>query len=123
MATIEKLKVKIVKNGKPDSSGEVEVLHWTKRDRILRATAGLLIGWTVAAFSIVVPIVHFVTVPGFFIVGIIACLALYGSTEGAKGGKGICPECKQEFRIEGGRSVPFDDVCNHCRAHFRIEGV
>ena len=123
MATDEQLKVKIKKSGLPTTSGEVTLKHFEKSDRMWRGTKGLTIGWVLAMFSIFVPILHFILVPGFFILGIVLFFAMSAETETIAGGQGVCPDCKQEFRIEGGRDLPFDDVCNHCRAHFKIEKI
>jgi hypothetical protein len=121
MATTETFRVNITKNGQTLSTGEVTRKHFDKADRMGRGLKGLVIGWSLAIVSILVPILHFFLVPGFFILGIVLFFAMSAETETIVGGTGVCPECKKEFNIEGGRAVPFEDVCNHCRAHFKIE--
>src|SRR4051812_43899270 len=120
MATTETVPVNIVKNGQVVSKGEVTRTRWSKGDRVFRGARVGAVCFGLAVFSVLVPILHFVLVPGFLLLGVLMFLSFYGQEEGYTGGKGVCPECHKEFEIVAGRKLPFNDLCNHCRAHFEI---
>lgn len=122
MAVIEIVKVVIRKGDLAPREGEVKIGHWDKKDRIWRSLRVLAICWTIAVGCVLVPILHFVLVPFFLIIGPVLSWAIFMESRGALGGSGICPECGREFSIvEGKLKFPFSDVCNHCRAHVEID--
>jgi len=88
--------------GFPDTTA---VLHFERHDpgsRGRRAVLALLACWALAAVTILVPIAHFVLVPGFFVAGIV--LFARRLREGATivGVQGVCPYCKEERSFVAG---------------------
>ncbi len=120
---IEKIvRVKLTKGNLPETNGQVKLITWDKNERVWRASKALMICWFLAVGGILIPILHFVIVPFFLLLGPLLFFVLYSESKGQLGGKGICPECKKEFDIEPGKKTfPFDDVCNHCKAHSQID--
>jgi hypothetical protein len=117
----ESIPVRIVKNTESSSTGQIVFRERDRAERLWRAARTLAIFWTLAIFSILIPLLHFVLVPGFLLLGAFMFFGIYSEHISNLGGKGICPECKKEFDIVGGKSLPYDDICNLCRAHFKIE--
>ena len=88
--------------GFPDTSATI---HFERHDpgaRGRRAALALTACWALAAVTILVPIAHFVLVPGFFGAGIV--LFVRRLREGATivGVQGVCPYCKEERSFVAG---------------------
>jgi hypothetical protein len=123
MGKEEVVAVRLVKN-QSTTTGELKMVVWSKHERMWRAGRALAICWSLALFCVLIPVLHFVLVPFFLLLGPFVAFALYSDELGQLGGSGICPECKKEFNIVSGKKkFPFDDVCNHCRAHFTVEKI
>ena len=99
------------------SSLEVEHLNVGVRAR--RAVLRLLICWVLAGVSVLVPLMHFVLVPGFFIAGfVLATLAFRGTVE-VRSPKIACPKCAQVTPIEAGSTGwPVTIWCAACGTTF-----
>lgn len=108
--------------GSKTSAGEVSILTWTKRERTARAVKSLAGVWALAAFSILVPVLHFFLVPGFLLAGPLLATFLYRQHSTVSGGNGTCPACGKPFEIVKARDEwPLRDICNACHEHVRIE--
>jgi hypothetical protein len=106
---------------KPDTSGTVEIVTWTAKERSRRALKMLGICWGIGLFCVIMPIIHFVAVPGMFIAGIVMFSRLSGQESLLLGGSGTCPECKKTFKIaKASNRFPMDELCEHCRASVSI---
>ncbi len=107
-----------------DGLGTVDVLSWSKKDRTARALKFGGICWVASVVSIIIPLLHFVLVPGFFLAGPIVFATILSRERVIKGGRAKCPRCAAEFKIE--RSVfkfPMLDRCTGCGKELKIDLV
>lgn len=110
--------------GEKRSVGEVRVQHWERSARLLRAAKRWGALWGLAILSILVPVAHFVLVPGFLIAGPVAALARYRQTSEILGGEGACPACGVSLTIEPRADRwPFLERCQACHASVWIERI
>ncbi|MBC7386960.1 MAG: hypothetical protein H7301_12475 [Cryobacterium sp.] len=114
----------IVKGGMetPSTAGSVKIITWSKKERTRRALKMLGACWAVGLFCVILPVIHFVLVPGLFIAGIVFFSNLISQETLVLGGKGECPECHQSFAISRGKDrFPMAEVCESCRANLSID--
>lgn len=83
-----------------------------------RATRGLKTGgllWLAAVFSVFVPILHFVLVPGFLLAGLIFGYASWHTRAELSHGEFVCPNCKRTNTLPRmGESFPYVTRCEGC---------
>jgi hypothetical protein len=85
----------------------VHVVRHTPRARAHRALVVLGACWGTAAVTVLVPIAHFVLVPGFFIAGIVMAARRLREPTSVVGVAGVCPRCAAERKFDaGGRLRP-----------------
>jgi hypothetical protein len=125
MAQPRTIEVTLALPGEPTTAARATVLDRNPATRLGRAVAALLMAWAIAAACIFVPIVHFVAVPGFFLVGLglFVLRALDGCTLVKL--EGDCPRCKvhRDFpsrgRFRDGRQVH----CEGCGCQLELKVV
>lgn len=102
--------------------GEVRVERWDKPARLLRAAKRLAVLWGLAVVSVLIPIAHFVLVPGLLIAGPIAAYLRFRQESGVLGGEGSCPFCGKTMTIDDHPDEwPFFETCEACHDPARIE--
>lgn len=106
---------------KPSTIGKLEIVTWSSKERMRRAVKMLGICWGIGLFCVIMPIIHFVLVPGMFIAGLALFARLSAQESLVLGGEGPCPECGKTFRIaKATNRFPMDEMCEHCRASVSI---
>lgn len=106
---------------RPESSGKVDIITWSTKERSRRALKALGISWGIGLFCVIMPVVHFFAVPGMFVAGIILFTRLSAQATLVIGGAGTCPECGNTFTIaKANNRFPMDEVCEHCKANVSI---
>ncbi len=100
----------------------VEVQMWGLPQRRLRCLRTLGIWWGLALVSIAVPILHFILVPLFLLIGLVAAPVAMQRKSMVLGGKGRCPFCAEPFVIVAHPDRwPLRDICTACHRHVSIE--
>lgn len=95
---------------------------WTPNQRRIRAIKTFALWWGLALVSLFIPILHFVLVPLFLLIGLIAPPFVFASKTVILGGNGTCPFCGKSFEIFKCKDEwPLHDVCAECQRHVRIE--
>jgi len=84
------------------SAARVTVARHAPPERTRRALKALAKLWGIALLTILVPMAHFVLVPGFFIAGIVVGLKRLREPATVTGVQGICPRCGEERVFEAG---------------------
>jgi len=103
-APTEQLTGELYLFGFPKTAARVTIARHAPGDRAKRAAQALAALWGVAALAILVPIAHFVLVPGFFVAGIVVGLRKLTEPATVTGVSGVCPRCGEERAFEvGGR--------------------
>lgn len=101
--------------------GTLYIHTWTKSERVRRAFTWLMAFWVLAAFCVFIPVLHFLLVPGFFVIGPFIAYGVYQQTETVLGGYGQCPRCHEDLPLVGGKAEwPLRDLCTHCHAAIKI---
>ena len=124
MEPIEHQKIPIQANVSDDrrSEGYVTVEYFNPAGRMRQALKKLAIFWGVALVSILLPIVHFVTVPLFFGLGIFFAYRSYKSEGRVIEGLTRCPHCEKEVPIKPAElQWPLTEICQNCVRVVRIE--
>lgn len=83
----------------------VTVTHPSPGKRLARAARGAGIFWAVAGGCVFLPGLHFVLVPTFLLVGIVAGMRHLRDTEVASRVHGACPRCGQEQDFAAGNRL------------------
>jgi hypothetical protein len=101
--------------------GTARIRELSAPERSRRAVKVWAISWGIAVFCVLLPLVHFVLVPGFLLGGPIVAYFLYHQEKLMLGGRGICPACGKEFSFEPGKlKWPYDDICGNCRTQVKL---
>lgn len=101
---------------------QVFVKSWSKGEIAKRAFKAWGFWWLLAAVSIFIPLLHFVLVPLFLLIGLVAPLLVSVQKTVVLGGQGTCPFCSETFEIiKCSDRWPLHDVCGACRRHVTIE--
>lgn len=118
LSTAEWIPVKIKSSlEKPSTLGRVELMTWSKSDRSRRALKFLGTCWGIGLFSVILPLIHFVLVPGMLILGLVGFVRISAQENLILGGEGVCPECAKPFRIaKATYRFPMDELCEHCKS-------
>src|SRR6266511_2564104 len=82
--------------GAAPSVAQVDVLVLKPADRLRRAGLAFAAGLATAILGVPIPIVHFVLVPGAFLVGLGVALHRLRQQETFRSAKGHCPYCGSE---------------------------
>ena len=103
--------------GFPDTTARVVVLRHDPGARLKRGLLALAACWGLAALTILVPIAHFVLVPGFFLLGIWLLVKRLGEDATIVSVEGECPKCGEPRSfVASGRLKPGMKVqCPVCR--------
>ncbi len=96
---IRKIQFKNQKNGESNPAN-IRVTAFTQQEQRIRALKSLLTFWTIAALCILIPIAHFILVPGFLIGGGIAASRRWKTVEEGIDATGSCPACGNKIRIK-----------------------
>jgi hypothetical protein len=97
------------------ATAEIEVFE--RGARVRRALKGLATAWLVAAASILIPLAHFVLVPGFVAFGVYLFVHRLKTAVTAHRAAGVCPDCgfEQEFDLPARWRPPHRVICRGCR--------
>lgn len=104
------------------SSGEVCLAELDESTRTKRAVKFLAICWSIGTASILLPIVHFISVPFFFGLGIVGYLFKSKVKSEITGGHCLCSKCHSEQTFDKhSHEFPFLHFCTNCRARLEVE--
>ncbi len=78
---------------------EMHLTAFSQQEMKTRALKSMLTFWLIAAICVLIPIAHFVLVPGFFIGGIVVASRRWKTEEEGRDATGICPDCGKDICI------------------------
>jgi hypothetical protein len=98
------------------SDAQMFVQTYNDKEQKIRAIKTLLLFWLIAAVCVLIPIAHFLLVPGFFIVGIMKAIKLWNKAEDGLNAQGECPVCHKQitFNLEKSTELPLWRDCPEC---------
>jgi hypothetical protein len=98
---------------------ELEISTIPAGTRAMRAATRWVGLWVLAVGSILVPLLHFVLVPGFFIAGPLLAMLAFRETVVVTSTQVTCPKCGKQSGIETGTTGwPAGLRCTHCSTTF-----
>lgn len=100
MPTIKNTPVSISNNDDNITLGQMQTTWFDQGDRLKRALLRLGFFWLLAGITILIPIAHFVLVPGFFIAGPIISYMTYQTNWMRNHISGECPTCQKEITLK-----------------------
>ena len=108
-------------NAEP-TRGTVRLQHWERPERMRRALKMGGMTWGIALACVLIPLAHFVLVPGFLLAGPIVAYFVFQQTDVVLGGEGTCPRCLKPIQISRTKlQWPISDLCIHCQSTVEIQ--
>lgn len=103
------------------SHGEIRIQSWDKRERTIRALKTWALCWCGAVLSVILPLVHFILVPGLFVAGPLLAYWISGQESVILDGTASCPSCGKELRIARAKyRMPASELCTQCQSSLKI---
>jgi len=118
------IRFKSQKNGE-SSTAEMHVIIFSQQEQKIRALKSMMIFWAIAALCILIPIAHFILVPGFLIGGIIVASRRWKVKEEGIEATGSCPACHNNICIKLDKSaeLPQWKDCPECTDPLELQAV
>ncbi len=118
----EILNIKIeARSSQKGADGFVRVQALAPRDRVKNALRQMGLYWGIGLFCVLFPLLHFILVPFFLLLGIFLSARAGLAREKIIEGSLKCPECKKPFDLKPTLlRWPLSEVCQDCRWSFMI---
>lgn len=123
MSTATKDQMRVLSNGK-ESKGQGTIVLITPRDAVLRGLKTFALTALAALCTIIIPGVHFLSVPGGLIaapiVGIMVFMKSRGTIRGMSG-TFPCPQCQHINRLDYQEGKPpYFGSCTACKNPYQV---
>ncbi len=107
---------------RPTHEGIFHFTQFSSSDRLRRALGVLGVFWGLAAVTILIPLAHFVLVPGFFIAGPIMAFMRYKVDTASENVIVLCPSCEHEvtIKLEMTDRLPLYAYCPDCNSSLHL---
>jgi hypothetical protein len=106
------------------SAGTMRLRAWDKKELSQRATKIWAGAWGLAAFSVILPLVHFFLVPAFLIAGPVAAWIVSTQKSSLLGGESTCPDCGAKLPLSvAADQWPIRELCSACQRELKVEKV
>ena len=100
-------------------NAELDIEHISIGQRIGKAAIRLVVCWALAVATIFIPLLHFVLVPGFAVLGPVMAFLGFKPTVKVTSKTVTCPKCEKVSTIEeGSTGWPVTLRCSHCSTTF-----
>ena len=104
------------------TQGEVDLASLSSRERFLRSVKRASIFFGIAVVSVLIPMLHFVLVPGFLVLGALVFSRTLNEKELVRQASGTCPACHHVVTLEGPISTKKSkEICPHCRQLLKLK--
>jgi len=104
---------------------EMYVITFSRQEQKIRALKSMMAFWAIAALSILIPIAHFILVPGFLIGGMIVASRRWKAKEERIKATGPCPACHNEIciKLDKNTELPQWKDCPECAEPLELQAV
>jgi len=104
---------------------EMYVIAFSRQEQKIRALKSMMTFWAIAALCLLIPIAHFILVPGFIIGGIIAASRRWKAEEEGMKATGPCPACHNEIciRLDKNTELPQWKDCPECADPLELQAL
>jgi len=105
------------------SPADMHVTRFSPKEQKGRALKSLFGLWLIAAVCVLIPIAHFLLVPGFLIGGMIVASRRWKTEEEGNDASGACPVCANPISIELDRNaeLPQWHDCPECSEPLELQ--
>jgi hypothetical protein len=95
----------------------ISLRQLSKHERVVLSLKGLGLFWGLAALSVFIPVMHFILVPMFLLLGPLIAYLNYQKTVFLGDTVVTCPNCSERLHLKNGTARwPHEEVCGKCRA-------
>jgi hypothetical protein len=110
-------------SGGETSPADMHVVAFLPQEQKFRAIKSMLTFWLIAAVCVLIPIAHFILVPGFFIGGIIVASRRWNAAEEGRDATGTCPACGKQISISLDKNpeLPQWHNCPECSCPLELQ--
>jgi len=109
----------------PDNAtekGSGTILTYSAKEKVLRAGRSLGVCWLLGLVTFIVPVLHIILVPGFFIAGVVGAIVNFKKKEILEQANVVCPVCRAPQELTGsGTRWPISNECSRCGETFYIQ--
>jgi len=94
----------------------MQVIMFTQQEQKMRALKSLAMFWVIATLCILIPIAHFILVPGFLIGGVVAASQRWKTKQEGVDATGSCPACHNDIciKLDKNAELPQWKDCPEC---------
>jgi len=105
------------------SLADMHVEKFSPQEQKMRALKTLLTLWAIAALCVLIPIAHFVLVPGFLIGGVIVASRRWKTVQEGRNAAGICPACGNHIciQLDKNAELPQWHDCPECSEPLELQ--
>ncbi len=123
VAAVDELPASLTYVGRPSTAAVMSVRHHARRERVGRALRTLGACWGLAIVTVLVPVLHFVLVPGLLIAGPLVALQRLRERMTVIGARGDCPGCgaPQDFAVGSAPAPRMALRCATCSRQVFLE--
>lgn len=101
--------------------GRIWIEEFNSNQKLGNALKKISLFWLAALFCVLIPGLHFVLVPLFFIVGLVSFSKTLKINGKVIKGQTDCPFCKNQVKIHAGLlNWPLKEICQKCGRALRI---
>lgn len=120
----EKISVLLIGSKGHDLIGSVTRKEFTPEEKKIRGRKFWAISWGLCIFSITLPLLHFILVPGFFIAGPVSYWLIQKQKAKIIGGEAQCTNCNLAILIlPHSDQWPLTATCKNCQEIFSVKRV
>lgn len=125
MSSTETTPILLQDNEGKQGEGRLFTTHFDSAERGRRALLWLVGFWAAAGVSVLIPLAHFVLVPGFFLAGPVMAWRVWRVDTVADHAEGRCPMCTAEVTLplEADDSLPKWTYCPKCKASLQLRAM
>lgn len=106
------------------TTGELTVRTYSPSEKVFQAAKRLGLFWLISLASVLIPVLHFVLVPLFAVLGIFFAVRTYRSEGAVLRGTTTCPNCKADITVQPGvLQWPVTEICQSCTRVVRMRKV